>query len=139
MPERSSPAPSTTGTEEGIAQVGPTKPEPALKFERPETGAAFDYLVSSFIDDYMRKRMYSEQSGWRSMIQISQACQIHQGLLYGRGGRHGPVMAELMGRGLVETRTFSGQRGRGGDVVRVRVAYDREPVKKYIDETAMKL
>jgi hypothetical protein len=39
----------------------------------------------------------------------------------------------------VEARTFSGQRGRGGDVVKVRVAYDKEPVKKFVDETAMKL
>jgi hypothetical protein len=133
------PSTSTIEAEGGVAKMGPLKPEPTLNFERPQTGVAFDFLVSSFIDDYMRKRMYSEQSGWRSLIQISQACQIPQGLLYGRGGRRGPVMAELVERGLVESRTFSGHRGRGGDVVKVRVAYDKEPVKKFVDETAMKL
>jgi ABC-type transport system substrate-binding protein len=137
-PQRVTPA-STIESDARPALTEPLRPEPTLKFENPQTGVAFDYLVSSFIDDYMRKRMYSEQSGWRSLIQISQACQLPQGLLYGRGGRRGPVTAELIGRGLVEARTFSGQRGRGGDVVKVRVAYDKEPVKKFVDETAMKL
>ncbi len=138
IPAKVSPVVSTTSPGEGIAPTGLQKGEPKLEFERPETRMAFDYLVSSFIDDYMRKRMYSEQSGWRSLIQISEGCQISQGFLYGRGGRYGPVMGELMARGLVEARTFSGQRGRGGEVVRVRVAYDREPVKRFVDDTAMR-
>ena len=137
--EQVSPAETASKASMGIGQAGPKEAELKLEFERPQTGVAFDYLVASFINDYMRKRMYSEQSGWRSMIQISEACQIPQGLLYGRGGRHGPVVAELVGRGLVEARTFSGQRGRGGEVVRIRVAYDREPVRRFVDETAMKL
>jgi hypothetical protein len=58
--------------------------------------------------------------------------------LDGRGGRHGPALYELVARGLVETRTFSGQRGRGGEVVRVRVAYGREPVKRHVDKAIMK-
>ena len=129
------PPPATT-TESG---AGPEAIGPEVEFERPDTGVAFNYLVSSFIDDYMRKRMYYEQSGWRSLVQISEACQLKRGTLYGRGGSYGPVMGELARRGLVEARTFSGQRGRGGEVVRVRVAYDKAPVKKYVDETAMRL
>lgn len=133
------PAATTPTPDEGTTKAAPLEPVPKLEFERPQSGKAFEFLVSSFIDDYMRKRMVSEQSGWRSLIQISEACQMPQGMLYGRAGRHGPVMAELERRGLVETRTFTGQRGRGGEVVRVRVAYDKDPVKKFVDRTALNL
>jgi ABC-type transport system substrate-binding protein len=116
----------------------PQQADDVLGFEKPGSRLAFDYLVTSFIDDYMRKRLYSEQSGWRSLVQISQECKISQGALYGRGGNHGPVIAELQSRGLIEVRTFTGQRGRGGDVIKVRVAYDKEPLKQYVDKRAMK-
>jgi KaiC/GvpD/RAD55 family RecA-like ATPase len=107
------------------------------KFEKPEARSAFDFLVSSFIDDYMRKRLSSEQSGWRSLVQIGESCKITQGVLYGRQGRHGNLIEELIIRGLIETRTFTGHRGRGGDVTLVRVAYDKGPVKEYVDTVAL--
>jgi hypothetical protein len=129
---------ATTGVTAGERFVEPQPIDSALEFERSGSRAAFDYLVSSFIDDYMKKRLYSEQSGWRSLIQISQEGKIPQGALYGRGGNYGPVIAELQRRGLIEVRTFTGQRGRGGDVIKVRVAYDKEPVKQFVDTTAMK-
>jgi len=107
------------------------------EFKKPETRLAFDFLVSSFIDDYMRKRLHTEQSGWKSLVQIGDACKIPQGRLYGRQGRYGPLVEELIGRGLVETRTFAGHRGRGGEAMLVRIAYDRSPVKKYVDKVAL--
>jgi hypothetical protein len=127
-----------TGVTTGERAAEPQPIDSALEFEKPGSRAAFDYLVSSFIDDYMKKRLYSEQSGWRSLIQISQEGKVPQGALYGRGGNYGPVIAELQRRGLIEVRTFTGQRGRGGDVIKVRVAYDKEPVKQFVDTTAMK-
>jgi hypothetical protein len=35
--------------------------------------------------------------------------------------------------GIVETRVIRGERGRGGKMVKVRVRYDREPVKLLFD------
>ncbi len=109
------------------------------EFEKPETRLAFDFLVSAFIDDYMRRRLQSEQSGWRSLIQMSDACKISQGALYGRQGKYGNLVEELISRGLIETRTFTGHRGRGGEVIMMRVAYDKNPVKQYVDKVAMKV
>jgi len=54
--------------------------------------------------------------------------------LYGRHGGYGAAIEELLSRGLVETRIFSGQRGRGGEVVKVRISYGIEPVKRYVDQ-----
>ena len=126
--------------------VKPSKPVPP-KDEGPELLAVqsvnlqarvlFDFLVDAFIEDYMRKRLYIEQSGWRSLVQIADACKIPQGTLYGRSGRYGPSMNELITRGLVELRTFTGHRGRGGSAIKARVAYDREPTKRYVDKVAL--
>jgi hypothetical protein len=79
-----------------------------------QTKVLFDFLVDAFIEDYMRKRLHMEQSGWRSLIQIADACKMPQRALYSRSGRYGPTMNELITRGLVELRTFTGHRGRGG-------------------------
>jgi hypothetical protein len=46
-------------------------------------------------------------------------------------------MKELITRGLVELRTFTGHRGRGGSATKVRIAYDREPTKRYVDRVAL--
>ena len=46
-------------------------------------------------------------------------------------------MNELAARGLVELRTFTGHRGRGGSAIKVRIAYDREPTKRYVDKVAL--
>jgi adenylate cyclase len=102
-----------------------------------QTKVLFDFLVDAFIEDYMRKRLYIEQSGWRSLNQIADACKVPQRALYGRSGRYGPTMKELITRGLVELRTFTGHRGRGGSATKVRIAYDREPTKRYVDRVAL--
>jgi hypothetical protein len=36
---------------------------------------------------------------------------------------------------LIESRILTAQRGRGGEVVKVRIAYDKDPVKRYVDRT----
>ena len=117
--------PSLTGAQPS----GPSR----FRGGKDQTKVAFDFLVQAFIEDYMRKRIYIEQSGWRSLIQISGASRIPLRALYGRHGRRGPVLSELLSRGLVESRTFTGQRGRGGNVDRVRITYDRDPTKRYVD------
>ena len=121
-----------------IAARGEESEPIALQGANAQIKALFDFLVDAFIGDYMRKRLYIEQSGWRSLVQIADACKIPQGVLYGRSGRYGPAMNELIARGLVELRTFTGHRGRGGSAIKVRIAYDREPTKRYVDKVAMK-
>ena len=49
----------------------------------------------------------------------------------------GSALRELVHRGVVERRIFPGERGRGGKIVKVRIDYDREPVKKHVDERVM--
>ncbi len=46
-------------------------------------------------------------------------------------------MSELERRGLVEARIFPEERGRGGDITRVRVAYENLIVERLLDQLVM--
>jgi hypothetical protein len=123
------------------------KPEPAtivvqsrstFEFKSKNAKSVFDFLLQSFIEDYMRKRMSTERSGWRSLMEVVKDGKLPKSSVYGARGQSGRALAELERRGLVETRIFTGERGRGGRVLRVRVAYDKDTIKRYIDQHVMK-
>jgi len=109
-----------------------------FEFRKPRAKAAFDYLVNAFMEDYMAKRLYLEQAGWRTLTQIAKMAKIPISSVYGRRGGYGAPISELLSRGLVETRIFTEQRGRGGEVVKIRISYDKEPVKRYVDQIIKK-
>jgi CRP-like cAMP-binding protein len=112
--------------------------EMAIEFKSDKAKSLFDSLVRFFTEDYMVRRLYLEQAGWRTIGELSVATKIPHTTLYGEHGNYGPPMNELLARGLIETRVFSGQRGRGGEVLKARIAYDKEPVKRYVDRVVLK-
>jgi predicted ATPase len=95
---------------------------------------AFDFLLNSFVEDYEMKRLPKERSGWRTLMDIARRGTVSQYSLYGISGRRGKALAELEHKGLVETRIFEGERGRGGKTRKVRVAYESEYVKRQINQ-----
>ena len=94
----------------------------------------FENLVDSFIRDYMVKKFVSEKCGWRSVPEISRQTGASLSVLYGKQGGVGSAFEEPIRRGLVETRFFPGERGRGGEIMRFRVAYEKEPIKSYVNQ-----
>jgi Cyclic nucleotide-binding domain len=124
------PLPAVAATFEGPS---PSAVEGAIEFRSERTRLVFDCLVKSFTGDYMVRRLYSEQAGWRTLGELSKTTKIPRATLYGEQGLSSAPLNELLSRGLIETRTFSGQRGRGGEVLRARISYDKEPVKRYVD------
>jgi KaiC/GvpD/RAD55 family RecA-like ATPase len=125
----------------GVALAAPNSAEDISKDESfatfevtdPEARTVFNFLVKCFIEDYLVRRAPVEQSGWRSRIKIVQSTKVTQVSLYGWQGHEGPVFRELLSKGIVETRIFPRERGRGGEVVKVRIAYDKEPIKRAVD------
>jgi len=101
-----------------------------------EARMVFDYLAKSFREDYTANKLAIEQSGWRSRTTIAKATGAAKASLYGQQGRFGATLKELLSSGLVETRFFAGERGRGGEIIKVRVAYEKELVKRLIDREA---
>ncbi|MDA4128943.1 MAG: hypothetical protein OK422_05775 [Thaumarchaeota archaeon] len=112
-------------------------PQQTFEFKNAGAKSAFEFLVEAFVSDYMKKKLSAEQAGWTSLIELARESKVSVSSVYGRGGKYGPVLYELLSRGLVESRFFSGQRGRGGKVVKVRLNYDREPIKRYIERKVM--
>jgi hypothetical protein len=135
------PAPSDKTLIKVIEIEKAAQPTPILdaKFEFGFEPAekAFDYLVSAFVEDYMRRRIAQEKAGWRSLMRIITEGKLSRSSLYGYGGRRGRALIELESRGLVEARFFPGERGRGGKILRLRVAYEKEIIKRIIDNRIM--
>ena len=60
--------------------------------------------------------------------------KVSKNQIYGSSERRGKTISELERKKLVETRFFEGERGRGGKIIKVRVAYENENVKRLLDE-----
>ena len=100
-----------------------------------ELADVFNYLVGSFVEDYAMNRLPAERSGWRSRGLIIESTSASKSSLYGAKGKYGPLMGELMSRGLVETCFFPGERGRGGEIVRLRIAYEKASIKALVEKS----
>jgi CRP-like cAMP-binding protein len=103
-----------------------------LEFKSEQSKQLFDYFSASFIEDYMKRRLAMEDSGWRNLSEAAKNLRISTTALYAKQGRSSPSVLELMRRGLVESRTFLGRRSRGGVEERFRIAYEREPIKEHV-------
>lgn len=106
----------------------------SIHFGSEAAKRAFNSLVDYFIEDYMIKKYVAEKSGWRTLSEIANKSGISASALYGKNSTLSPVLGETVRRGLVEIRIFPGERGRGGEVTRVRIAYDKEPIREYVNE-----
>ncbi len=82
--------------------------------------------------------MMLEKSGWRTLNEIITQGQIPKSSVYGAGGGRGRDISELERRGIVESRFFQGERGKGGNILKVRVPYAKETIKRHINGRAMK-
>ena len=108
-----------------------------FEFKTETAEKIFNFLIHVFVEDYMKRRITQEKSGWRSLNEIVEEGKIPRYSVYGKG-RGGVALSELERRGLVEARIFPGERGRGGKIIRVRVCYDKETIKREIDSRVMK-
>lgn len=108
-------------------------PKIELGFRTNAAQKVFEYLVRSFVEDYMRRKLILKESGWRSYVQIMKNAKVSARKVYGSKAIPGIAISELQRRGLIEIRIFPGERGRGGKIMRTRICYDREVVKRLVD------
>ena len=104
-----------------------------FQFKSESAAKVFDFLINSFVEDYMRLRLPVEKSGWRTSMDAVKHGKVPVSSVYGRNGRLGKAVGELQRRGLIERRFFPGERGRGGNIMRLRICYEKEPIKRQID------
>jgi len=113
-------------------------PKLTVKFKTEAAQKVFDYLAKSFVEDYMRRRLVVQEAGWRSFVQIIRNAKVSSRSVYGSRGHHGSAISELERRGLIETRIFLGERGRGGKIAKTRISYEKETVKRLVDQKVVK-
>ncbi len=135
--------PMTARPQPQISPQPPTEmpvrePEHTLRFKSDDTAKAFSFLAKAFLQDYAVDRMFFEVAGWRATFEIAEGAGLSTRNLYGRDGKPNPAIEELLKRGLAEIRWFSGQRGRGGTVKKIRVNYANPFVKEVVDRQAFK-
>ncbi len=105
----------------------------AFKFKTEAARLVFDHLVNAFVEDYMKRRLFIEEAGWRSLVQIVKNAGVSFSSVYGDGRRRGSAISELERRGFIEIRIFTGKRGRGGKIAKARISYEKETMKRYVD------
>ena len=84
----------------------------------------FDYLAGAFISDYAQRRLPVDRAGWRTFGEVARATGLPRSSFY--PGPRNAVLKALEDSKAIETRVFSGERGRGGEVTRARVAYEKD-------------
>lgn len=94
----------------------------------------FLFLVRAYLQDSVVNKLPHVNCGWRTLGAIERETGIPASFLYGKSRGMGPTLRDLIKSKLVESAIFSGQRGRGGEVTRVRIAYETNPVaKEYVE------
>ena len=63
-------------------------------------------------------------------MEVVKQGKVSKHSMYGRSGDGGQAKRELTKLGLIETRYFSGERGRGGRIQKVRVCLEDKKVKQ---------
>jgi tetratricopeptide (TPR) repeat protein len=123
----------TSETKKVKVLIEPTSLISKIEFKSNYAQKAFDFLIKSFKNDYLQQKLPLEKSGWRTLMEIVKIGKVSKHSMYGRYGRGGKAISELENLGLVESHFFIGERGRGGRILKVRVSYENENVKQYLD------
>lgn len=95
---------------------------------------ASDFLVKAFFEDFLRLKLSQEKAGWRTLVDLIKQGKLTNYSVYGSVKHRGVALLELERLGLIEMRYFIGERGRGGRIVKIRMAYEKEKVKNYVDK-----
>jgi KaiC/GvpD/RAD55 family RecA-like ATPase len=111
-------------------------PKQVAFIEGSDLKIVFNYLIESFLTDFNTDRLSQETSGWRSRGSIIEATKVGKASLYGERGQYGPLLRELLSRGLVVTRFFPGERGRGGEIVKLRIAYEKPYIQSIVERSS---
>jgi len=133
---------------DGVGKFTVCLPDPAaiaiyppgkFQFKTNNAQRVFEYLTKAFVEDYMKRSLTQERSGWRTLMQIVENARTSKTSVYGAGAHRGPAISELQSRGVVDLRIFTEERGRGGKITKARVAYEKDIVKRYVDQQIMKI
>lgn len=104
-----------------------------LDLENKNAAVILDYLARRYVNDENLGGLARESCGWTSRTQVIKETSIPKTAVYGkRSGRVGPALTELLAEDFVEMKEFAGERGRGGNITKIRVAAENEAVMEFL-------
>jgi TolB-like protein/Tfp pilus assembly protein PilF len=104
-------------------------------FRAAKAAPIFNYLTRAFVLDYMTRSFSHSNSGWRSLGDVAKDLDLSTSIVYAKKRNQlSPPVKELVERGFVEKRFFQRERGRGGEVMRFRIAYEKEIIRNYVEQ-----
>jgi hypothetical protein len=115
-----------------VEKTGETQKD--IKFESEAAEKIFGYLLKAFKEDYSRLKLPHERSGWRSLMEIVRETKVSRYSVYGFPSSQGQAIAELQHAQLIEVRVFAGERGRGGKILKARIAADSNAAKSRLNQ-----
>jgi len=96
------------------------------------------FLANEFILDSKVKQLAPAYAGWRTLMDLVSGLKVPRSYVYGDhryGRRYGKHVEALLKSELVEVRLFPGERGRGGQITKVRISSDNDLVRQYTGTT----
>jgi hypothetical protein len=108
----------------------------AFGFENEEAQRVFDYLVKEFVNDYYGNKLPMDSSGWRSLVDIARNLGARTTLFYST--KSSMLFRDLIRRNVIERKFFPKERGRGGTIVRLRIAYQNDSVRELVEKYSNK-
>jgi tetratricopeptide (TPR) repeat protein len=96
-----------------------------VQFKSESTQKIHDFLIKAFKEDSLQ-RYPSERCGWRTFNETIKQSKVSKYSVYGTKGNYGQAICELEKNGFVETRIFTGERGRGGNISKIRIARQKK-------------
>jgi hypothetical protein len=107
---------------------------PEVELENKDGLRILDHLLKSFLADRDLRRVKMEACGWRTATDVINHTKVPKAAIYGRkeAARIGPCLMELLSRGFVEVRHFTGERGRSGKIMKIRIAHENEQLATWM-------
>jgi len=103
-----------------------------FEFSTIQARKTFEFLTKSFVRDYLQEKFPIEKCGWCTFMEIAKKTKLSRANFYAKQKTYGPAITELKRQGLVDIRVFTGERGRGGKILKTRVNIEKDPLKRYV-------
>jgi tetratricopeptide (TPR) repeat protein len=102
------------------------------RFQNKEGALVYETLVTEFMQDLLFNKLEIDKCGWRSLSRLCRELKLSKNMVYGKGRRTStPLLNDLLSSGSVESKLFAGERGRGGEVLKIRIVFGKTALSRF--------
>jgi tetratricopeptide (TPR) repeat protein len=102
------------------------------RFQNKEGALVYETLVTEFMQDLLFNKLEVDKCGWRSLSRLRRELKLSKNMVYGKGRRTStPLLNDLLSSGSVESKLFAGERGRGGEVLKIRIVFGKSALSRF--------